>query len=104
MNALRKMSDLLRNKKDPVICVLAATGGDTKPLLVVAISHSLAEKGIDAVKIIRQITARCGGGGGGNKELAQAGAKDSGALRDALQQTPRIIENFLKDRGKHESG
>ncbi len=96
MNALRKMSDLLRAQKDPLICVLGATGGK-KPLLLVGLSKTLAEKGLDAVKIIRDITAVCGGGGGGKNELAQAGAKNAAALQKAIKQSLKIIEEHLSN-------
>lgn len=96
MNALRKLSDLLRLKKDPIICVLGAVGGN-KPLLLVGVSKTLTDKGLDAVKIIRDITEICGGGGGGKKELAQAGAKDDTLLQKAINQTSKIIENHLNN-------
>ncbi len=94
MNALRKMSDLLRAQKDPVVCVLGTAGGN-KPLLLVGVSKTLTQKGLDAVKIIRDITAVCGGGGGGKKELAQAGAKDAALLQKAIKRSLKIIEDYL---------
>ncbi|MFH2139077.1 MAG: alanine--tRNA ligase [Candidatus Omnitrophota bacterium] len=96
MDALRKTYDNLKTKIDPLVCVLASTGGN-KPLLIVGISRSLSEKGLDAVKIIKSITQTVGGSGGGRKELAQAGAKDAHGLRAAIGQSEKIIEKFLKE-------
>jgi len=96
MVALRKMSDLLRLKKDPIICVLGAVGGN-KPLLLVGISKTLTQRGLDAVSIIKEITAICGGGGGGKKELAQAGAKDDALLLKAIKGAEKIINDHLKN-------
>jgi len=96
MNALRKMSDLIREKKDPCICVLGGHA-QNKPVLVVALSNSLANKGFDAVKIIKSATALAGlGGGGGKKALAQAGTKDIAGLRKAIDQSLSIVEDFIK--------
>ncbi|MCP4649895.1 MAG: alanine--tRNA ligase [PVC group bacterium] len=94
MDALRKICDRLKSKTDNVICVLASTGLK-KPLLIVGLSSSLAKKGLDAVTIIKEITAIAGGGGGGKKDLAQAGTKDEIGLRKALDQSKQIVEKFL---------
>ncbi len=96
MDALRKLSDLIRAQKDPVVCVLGSTRAN-KPLLLVGVSKTLTQKGLDAVKIIRNITAVCGGGGGGKKELAQAGAKDAVLLQKAIKQSLKIIEEHLNN-------
>ncbi|MFH1094434.1 MAG: DHHA1 domain-containing protein, partial [Candidatus Omnitrophota bacterium] len=96
MNALRNMSDMIRTQKDPVICVLGSTG-QNKPSLLVGISKTLTQKGLDAVKIIKEITAVCGGGGGGKKELAQAGAKDAALLQKAIKKSSKIIEDHLNN-------
>ncbi|MCG2711465.1 MAG: alanine--tRNA ligase [Candidatus Omnitrophica bacterium] len=96
MNALLNISDLIRAQKDPVICVLGSIGAN-KPLLLVGISKSLTQKGLDAVKIIKEITEVCGGGGGGKRELAQAGAKDAVLLQKAIKQSAKIIEDYINN-------
>ncbi len=100
MSLLRKMCDLIRSKLDPVICVMASHA-QNKPLLVVGLSRSLSEKGLDAVKLIREITTLAGEAvGGGKKELAQAGTKDIAGLRRVIKESPKIIEKFLKSRSR----
>ncbi|MBI4846377.1 MAG: alanine--tRNA ligase [Candidatus Omnitrophica bacterium] len=93
-DSLRKISDCLRSKLDPVICVLMAQG-NAKPIIIVSISKSLADKGFDAVKIIKELTALAGGGGGGKKELAQAGAKDIESLNILQKNSKDIIRKFI---------
>lgn len=94
VNALRKMNDSLKAKADPMISVLASTQG-SKPMFLVGVSGSLVNKGIDAVEIIKEISAFSGGSGGGKKELAQAGARDAESLRTAMDQALKIVEKFI---------
>ncbi|MBU4305193.1 MAG: alanine--tRNA ligase [Candidatus Omnitrophica bacterium] len=94
MNTLLKMSDAIREKKDPVICVLASIGAKNS-ILVVGLSRGLVEKGLDAVKIMKELTQIFGGSGGGRKELAQAGTKDVEKLRQALKLSADIVRKFL---------
>ncbi|MBU1043239.1 MAG: alanine--tRNA ligase [Candidatus Omnitrophica bacterium] len=95
VNALRKMNDSLKVKADPMVSVLGSTAG-AKSMLLVGVSGSLVNKGIDAVAIIKEISAIAGGGGGGKKDLAQAGAKDIASLRLAMDQALEIVEKFIK--------
>jgi alanyl-tRNA synthetase len=95
VNSLRKMNDQLKIKADPVICVLATTM-NSKPMFLVGVSPALIKQGIDAVRIIKELSAVAGGGGGGKKDLAQAGAKDKNSLKNAIEQAPEIIKNLLK--------
>jgi alanyl-tRNA synthetase len=94
VNALRKMNDNLKTKADPMISVLGSTSNN-KPMFLVGVSDSLVAKGLDAVQIIKEISAISGGGGGGKKDLAQAGAKDPEALAAAMEQALKIIEKFI---------
>ncbi|MFH1062379.1 MAG: alanine--tRNA ligase [Candidatus Omnitrophota bacterium] len=94
VNALRKMNDSLKTKADPMISVLGSTLG-SKPMFLVGVSSSLVNKGIDAVQIIKEVSAIAGGSGGGKKELAQAGAKDALGLSAAMDQALKIVEKFI---------
>ena len=95
VNALRKVNDNLKTKADPMISVLgSAVNG--KAMFLVGVSASLVNDGIDAVAIIRKISAIAGGGGGGKKDLAQAGAKDLECLSQAMSEAFKIVEEFIK--------
>jgi len=95
MDGLRRICDLVKNKLEPVICVLGACF-QNKGFLVLGISSSLCDQGLDAVKMIKKFTALTGGGGGGKKELAQAGTKDIPAFKNVIVNANEIIQDFLK--------
>jgi len=45
----------------------------------------VVEAGLQAGKVVGAVAKVCGGGGGGKPQLAQAGAKDSSKLKEALE-------------------
>jgi alanyl-tRNA synthetase len=81
-SALRDFSDQVRQREDASAVVLASID-DGKVALVVNLDNAFAE--IDAVKIVRELGPIIGGGGGGRPTLAEAGGKNVGAVRDALE-------------------
>ncbi|RED65617.1 alanyl-tRNA synthetase [Cohnella lupini] len=83
MDALRGVADELKLKLSSAVLVLGSIEGD-KVNLVVAVTSDLVRQGLHAGKLIKEIAAVCGGGGGGKPELAQAGGKDPSKLTDAL--------------------
>ncbi|RWZ59988.1 alanine--tRNA ligase [Halobacillus fulvus] len=83
MNALRAMVDDLKQKLDSGIILLAAPNGN-KVQLIAGVSKDLVEKGYHAGQLIKEAASRCGGGGGGRPDMAQAGGKDASKIPDAL--------------------
>jgi alanyl-tRNA synthetase len=81
-SGLRDFSDQVRQRED-VLAVVLASADDGKVALVVNLDKSLA--GVDAVAIVRELGPIIGGGGGGRPNLAEAGGKNVGAVRDALE-------------------
>ena len=59
----------------PAAVVLGARE-DGRVHLVVNIDRSLEERGLDAVKVVREAAALVGGGGGGRPTMARAGGRD----------------------------
>ena len=55
-----------------------------KVIFVAAFGAKLVSSGLNASKFIVSIARRCGGGGGGRPNLAQAGGKDASALDESL--------------------
>ena len=55
-----------------------------KVILVAAFGKAVIANGQQAGKFIGGIAKRCGGGGGGRPNLAQAGGRDGAALDGAL--------------------
>jgi len=91
-SALRDFSDRLRQREDVAAVVVAAVG-DGKLSLVVNVDRSL--EGVDAVAIVRKLGPIIGGGGGGRPALAEAGGKNTGAVRDALAAGRDLLSSAL---------
>ena len=85
--ALRNAADTLLQKTKADI-VLVASG----PLLVTKVSQAAQERGAHAGNLIREVATRAGGGGGGRPDMAQAGVKDTGKLREALNAVSEILQ------------
>ncbi|MGE7601115.1 alanine--tRNA ligase [Peribacillus sp. NPDC097675] len=83
MNNLRAMADDLKQKLDSVIIVLGSAQGD-KVNLIAGVTKDYIERGFHAGKLIKEVATRCGGGGGGRPDMAQAGGKDPEKLDAAL--------------------
>ncbi|MFH1459275.1 MAG: alanine--tRNA ligase [Candidatus Omnitrophota bacterium] len=95
LNSLRGISDIIRNKKDPVVFVLTSLTSE-KALLLVGISKSLVQKGLDSVKIIKELTDEIGVSGGGKKELAQAGCKNPKDMEKIYKQAKSKVEKIIQ--------
>lgn len=91
MNNLRNMADDLKQKLGSAIIVLGSVQED-KVNLIAAVTPDLIEKGYHAGKVIKEVATRCGGGGGGRPDMAQAGGKDPNKLDQALQ----FVEEWVK--------
>ncbi len=75
---------------EDVFVVLALESGD-KVNLVVALSDDLVSKGMDAGKIIREISRSIKGGGGGQPQLATAGGKDASGIEEAFEMAGKLV-------------
>ncbi|MDE3839712.1 alanine--tRNA ligase [Bacillus methanolicus] len=91
MNNLRNMADDLKQKLGSVIVVLASVH-DGKVNIIAGITKDLIEKGYHAGKLVKEVATRCGGGGGGRPDMAQAGGKDPNKIDSALQ----FVEEWIK--------
>ncbi|MCM3566493.1 alanine--tRNA ligase [Neobacillus mesonae] len=91
MNNLRNMADDLKQKLGSAVIVLGSVH-DEKVNLIAAVTKDLIEKGCHAGKLIKEVAAKCGGGGGGRPDMAQAGGKDPQKLDSALQ----FVEEWVK--------
>lgn len=95
VDAMREMIDWLRPRVQPGVIVLGAVLND-RPSFVASVSKELISPKFDAVKLVRQVAAQTGGGGGGRPEMAQAGGKDVGQMRPALDSVRRLVEEALR--------
>jgi alanyl-tRNA synthetase len=92
MDNLRGMVDELKNKLGSAVIVLGSAEGE-KVHLVAGVTKDLMEQGFHAGKIIKEVAARCGGGGGGRPDMAQAGGKDPSKLQEALALVSELVKS-----------
>ncbi|MCR4397360.1 MAG: alanine--tRNA ligase [Firmicutes bacterium] len=84
IEALRSMGDALREEIGSGVVVLAAALED-KACFVSMVTDDLVGRGVHAGKIVKEAARAAGGGGGGRADMAEAGAKDAGGIRAALE-------------------
>ena len=89
-DTLREMCDHLQNRLgDSVIALGSATDG--RPLLVVAVSRGLSQRGLHAGAMVKQAASAIAGGGGGRQNMAQAGGRDPAGLPQALDMIAEAV-------------
>ncbi|MBO1263631.1 alanine--tRNA ligase [Proteiniclasticum sp. SCR006] len=88
---LRDLTEKILDKLQSGIVVLAAKG-EGKVNFSVMISKDKVKDGYHAGKLIKEIAAIAGGGGGGRPDMAQAGGKKPEMLQEALE----AVEELLK--------
>ncbi|WP_141433681.1 alanine--tRNA ligase [Bacillus sp. 03113] len=91
INTLRNMADDLKQKLGSAIVVLGSVN-EGKVSLIAGVTKDLIPQGYHAGKIVKEVSSRCGGGGGGRPDMAQAGGKDPSKLDHALQ----FVEEWVK--------
>jgi alanyl-tRNA synthetase len=87
---LLELSDRLMQQHAPAAVVLGASENG-RVHLIVNVDRSLEGRGVDAVKVIRQVAPLIGGGGGGRPTMARAGGKDPARLAEALALAEREL-------------
>ena len=91
-DALKKLCfDVKHHLHDHLIVLCCNIDG--KPFVAVGISETvIANKNIDASKIIKEVVSPLiNGGGGGQKTLATAGGQDAGKLKDVIEAVKALI-------------
>jgi alanyl-tRNA synthetase len=91
--AMRQLVDSLRQKLGSGVVVLG-TVEDGKVALLAGITKDLTSK-LHAGKVIQAIAKEVGGSGGGRPDLAEAGGKDTFALKSALEHVYHLIDQLL---------
>jgi len=82
--SLKDISDKLRQQLDAWAVVVGAVEGEMVGL-VVNVNPAAAERGVNALDVIKRLGPQIGGGGGGRATLAEAGGKNPEGLRGALE-------------------
>ena len=90
---LRQLVDALRQKLGSGVVALG-TPENGKVALIAGVTKDLTAK-VHAGKLIQALAKQVGGSGGGRPDLAEAGGKDTSALKTALQSVPAWLEALL---------
>jgi alanyl-tRNA synthetase len=91
--SLRQLVDSLRQKIGSGVVALG-TADDGKVALIAGVTKDLTAK-VHAGKMIQTLAKLVGGSGGGRPDLAEAGGKDTSALKSALGTIPAYLEPLL---------
>ncbi|WP_242265966.1 MULTISPECIES: alanine--tRNA ligase [unclassified Bacillus cereus group] len=95
MNNLRTMMDDLKNKLESAVVVLASVNDD-KVNILAGVTKDLIGQGYHAGKLVKEVASRCGGGGGGRPDMAQAGGKNPAQVEEALA----FVQEYVKSVSK----
>jgi alanyl-tRNA synthetase len=90
---LRQLVDSLRQKLGSGVVALGMPDGE-KVALIVGVTKDLTAK-VHAGKLIQTLAKQVGGSGGGRPDLAEAGGKDTSALKSTLLGVPSLIAPLL---------
>jgi alanyl-tRNA synthetase len=89
------MGDRAKDSHPDSVCVFTAAG-DGKTSILVSCGKEAVAKGAHAGKIVKELTALCGGSGGGRPDNAMGGCTEPAKLGGALAKLPEIVANYVK--------
>ncbi len=95
VDGLRQLADRFRDKTGSGVVALA-TVQKGKPVIIVAVTKDLVQRGVRAGDLVREAAKIVGGGGGGRPDMAQAGGKDASKLPAALARVPELVAAALE--------
>jgi alanyl-tRNA synthetase len=90
---LREAGDWLKNDvKSGVVALGAVLEG--RPTMLIMATADIVAQGFHAGNVVKEAAKVMGGGGGGRPEMAQAGGRDAGKLRDALRAAEEEVRRW----------
>ncbi len=88
-NSLREVSDAVRERvQNCLICL--GSDIDGKAMILYAATSKAVEAGVDCGRLVKETAGIVGGGGGGRKDMAQAGGKSPGNLKQAIDEAVKL--------------
>ncbi len=91
VNELKVTADNAKTVMTNGVIVMATSQGDKVTFIAMAMSGAV-ERGVHCGNIIKEITAICGGRGGGKPDMAQGGGTDTMKIDDALAKVDEIVK------------
>lgn len=93
---LRVMCDKIRQLAPESVAVIVSKSDD-KIHMISSVGKKAQEKGLNAGKIIKEISKLAGGNGGGRPDVAMAGIKDQSKVKVALDAVLEVSLSMLKN-------
>ncbi len=94
-NEMKALADNAKSQMTAGVVVLASNDGGKITFVAMAMPEAVAA-GVHCGNIIREVTAICGGKGGGKPDMAQGGGVDAMKIDDALAKVDDIVSAMLK--------
>ncbi len=91
LEAIRNVCDMLKTNRPDCVAVISVSCEGKHNFVAVAGKNAVAN-GANAGAILKQISAICGGGGGGRPDSATSGIKDPSKISEALAEVYKILE------------
>jgi alanyl-tRNA synthetase len=95
-DGLRRLVDELKNRLESGVVALATVTGNEVAFVVGVTSDLVKNRGLQAGKIISELTQLADGRGGGRPELAQGGGKDPSKVNAAIDAVGEIVKKQLQ--------
>ncbi len=89
----RAACDELKASDDEAVAVLALVSG-RKLTFSACCGKNAVARGVHAGKLLKEVSAITGGGGGGRPDIASSGGKDLSKLEDALKAVPGLVDGM----------
>jgi alanyl-tRNA synthetase len=96
LDTMRLMADRFRQHVSESGVIVLGAVIDGSPRLIAAVTEDLVQRGIKAGDLVQYVAKQVGGGGGGRPTLAEAGGKDPGKIKGALDSVAHWIEEKIK--------
>ena len=95
IDTARTLTDEIKASEDNAVTVIAVIN-DGKLNFVASCGKDAVKSGAHAGNLLKQISAICGGGGGGRPDSAQSGGRLIDKVDEALEKAAEILGGMLK--------
>jgi alanyl-tRNA synthetase len=93
-DTLKAIALELRSISENIVAVIGSAIGGKASIVVMVSDNLVREKNINAVNIIKEISAEINGGGGGQPFLATAGGKKPEGIKNAIAKAAEYLKNL----------
>lgn len=94
-DTLREVCEKVRDRVDNSIVLLMSENNGKVIICAMATKDAVA-KGAHCGKLIKEVSAILGGGGGGRPDMAQAGGRLPEKIKEAISESYKIVETLAK--------